>query len=163
MQTPNTASHPMWQVPIQTTFYPPGTVQSSTFSRGNFYALFSQKILNNEQAVKFDGMTGVFGLKVTDQSYITVNSGGTYLISYSFTPAEGVTEGDFVGIKINDSWITTSLHGLSGNGIGINSTFLFDLQEGQIIHMAVQTMYPITLQSGNANANLCMVQMVSRT
>lgn len=139
------------------------TCQPCTLSRGNFYALFSQKILKSEQAVRFDGMTGVFELKVTNQSYITIYSSGTYLISYGFTPAEGTSEGDFVGIKLNDNWITTSLHTLPGNGIGVNGTFLFDLQEGQTLHMAVQSAYPITLQAGNANANLCILQVISRT
>lgn len=136
---------------------------SSTLSRGNFYALFSQRILQSDQAVRFDGMTGVSGLKISDQSYITIHSDGTYMISYGFTPAEGTTEGDFVGIKLNDNWITTSLHALSGDGIGVNSTFLFDLQEGQTIHMSVQSLHPITLQAGNANANICILQIVSRT
>jgi len=137
--------------------------QPSALSRGNFYALFSQKILQCNQAVRFDGITGISGLKVSDQSYITIHSSGTYMISYGFTAAEGTTEGDFVGIKLNDNWITTSLHALPGDGIGVNSTFLFDLQEGQIIHMAVQSAHPITLQAGNANANICILQIVSRT
>lgn len=132
-------------------------------SRGNFYALFTQTIENQEQAVRFDGMTGVSGLKVTEQSHITINSSGTYLISYSLTPAQETTQGDFVGLKINDSWITTSLHSLADNGIGINGTFLFDLQEGQILHMAVQAANPILLQAGNANATICILQVVSRT
>ena len=41
--------------------------------------------------------------------------------------------------------------------VGINKTFLFDLMEGQELHMAVQSEKNIILQAGNANANLCLL------
>ena len=103
-----------------------------------------------------------FILKIYKQSHIVIQNSGTYLISYSFTPCQGVTSGDFVGIKVNDNWITTSLQSLSLDEVGIHKTFLFDLMEGQELHMAVQSEKNIILQAGNANANLCLLQVVGR-
>ncbi|MEE0253263.1 MAG: hypothetical protein UEE41_07685 [Acutalibacteraceae bacterium] len=134
----------------------------TALSRGNFYALFSQTMEHQGQPVHFDGMTSVSGLKIYKKSHIVIQNSGTYLISYSFTPCQGVTSGDFVGIKVNDNWITTSLQSLSLDEVGINKTFLLDLMEGQELHMAVQSEKSIILQSGNANANLCLLQVVGR-
>ncbi len=152
----------MCSAQLQPSAYEQSSAESTALSRGNFYALFSQNIEYQGQPVHFDGMTSVSGLKIYKQSHIVIQNSGTYLISYSFTPSQGVTSGDFVGIKVNDNWITTSLQALSSDEVGINKTFLFDLMEGQELYMAVQSEKTIILQAGNANANLCLLQVVGR-
>ena len=152
----------MFSAQLQSSVSEQSNVEPAPLSRGNFYALFSQTIEHQGQPVHFDGMTSVSGLKIYKQSHIVIQNSGTYLISYSFTPCQGVTSGDFVGIKVNDNWITTSLQSLSLDEVGIHKTFLFDIMEGQELHMAVQSEKNIILQAGNANANLCLLQVVGR-
>ncbi len=128
---------------------------------GNFYVLFSQNLHSPEQSLRFDGMTSVSGLTVEQQSYIQVKHGGTYFITYGLTPGFGASKGDFAGIKIGENWITTSLQALSHNAVGINKSFLCDLQEGQILHMALQCKKPISLHAGFTSANLCLLQITA--
>lgn len=164
MQNQNLFPHcmSMYAAQLQSSASEQPSTEPAALSRGNFYALFSQNIEPQEQLVHFDGMTSVSGLKIYKQSHIVIQNSGTYLINYSFTPCQGVTSGDFVGIKVNDNWITTSLQALSSDEVGVNKTFLFDLREGQKLYMAVQSEKNIILQAETANANLCLLQIVER-
>ena len=90
----------MFSAQLQSSVSEQPNTEPATLSRGNFYALFSQTIEQQGQPVHFDGMTSVSGLKIYKQSHIIIQNSGTYLISYSFTPCQGVTSGDFVGIKV---------------------------------------------------------------